>query len=43
MLHLKRSDWRLDWHIAKLQLGLGLPMALQYSITAIGTIMVQSA
>ena len=43
VLHLKRSDWRLDWHIAKLQLGLGLPMALQYSITAIGTIMVQSA
>lgn len=43
LLHLKRRDWRLDAHIAKLQLGIGLPMALQYSITAIGSIMVLSA
>lgn len=43
VLHLKREDWRFDWYVAKLQLGVGLPMALQYSITAIGTMMVQSA
>lgn len=43
ILRLERDDWRFDWHVAKLQLGVGLPMALQYSITAIGTMMVQAA
>ena len=43
ILHLKREDWRLDGMLVKIQLGVGLPMALQYSITAIGSMMMQSA
>lgn len=42
-LHLKRDDWRLRGNISKNQIGMGIPMGLQYSITAIGTMMVQSA
>lgn len=41
ILHLSRDDWKLNPHLLKLQLGVGFPMALQYSITAIGTMMVQ--
>lgn len=43
LLHLKREDWRLHPNIVKNQLGVGIPMALQYSITAVGTAMVQAA
>lgn len=43
VLHLKRDDWKLHGNIVKNQLGVGLPMGFQYSITAIGTTMVQSA
>lgn len=42
-LHLKKEDWKLDRNLAAWQIKIGLPMALQYSITAIGTIMVQAA
>lgn len=42
-LHLERDDWRLDWHVAKIQMGIGFPMAFQYSITALGSMMVQWA
>lgn len=43
ILKLTKDDWRMDWVVAKFQLAIGLPMAFQFSITAIGTIMVQSA
>lgn len=43
ILRLTREDWRLDGHLARIQMGVGFPMALQYSITAIGTMMVQSS
>lgn len=43
VLRMCRDDWRMDWKIARFQLAVGLPMAFQYSITAIGTMMVQSA
>lgn len=43
MLKLKREHFKLDFYCVKNQLGIGLPMALQFSITAIGTIMIQSA
>lgn len=43
LLHLKKDDWRWDAHLAKIQIGVGFPMALQYSITAIGTMMMQSS
>lgn len=42
-LRLEKVDFRLSAHIVKMQVGIGIPMALQYSITAIGTMMVQSA
>ena len=42
-LYLHREDWEIDKNLAGWQLKIGLPMALQYSITAIGTMMVQSA
>ncbi|MCQ2520710.1 MAG: MATE family efflux transporter, partial [Lachnospiraceae bacterium] len=43
MLMPVKGETSLDNQIIKNQIGIGLPMALQYSITAIGTIMVQSA
>ena len=43
VLHLKREDWKPKGHLLRMQLGVGFPMALQYSITAIGTMMVQTS
>lgn len=43
VLHLTREDWQLKPQLVKQQLGVGLPMALQYSITALGTMMVQTS
>lgn len=43
VLRTKRDDWMLDFHrLASLCL-MGLPMGLQYSITGIGSMMVQAA
>lgn len=42
-LKLERDDFRLESHIARMQVGIGIPMALQYSITAIGAMMVQTS
>lgn len=43
VLHLEREDWKPKGHLLKIQLAVGFPMALQYSITAIGTMMVQTS
>lgn len=43
LLHITKEDWKLDYDCAKMQMQIGIPMALQFSITAIGTILVQSA
>ena len=43
ILHLCRDDWRWNTDLAKWQMKIGFPMAFQYSITAIGTIVVQTA
>ena len=43
VLHLKREDFQVGSTIHLSQLHVGIPMALQYSITAIGTMMVQSS
>lgn len=43
ILHLTKDDWSLDSTLVKIQLGVGFPMALQYSITAIGSMMMQAA
>ena len=42
LLHVKREHFKLDEAVVKNQLSIGIPMALQFSITAVGTIMVQS-
>ncbi len=39
----KKEHRHLDSHCIRNQLNIGIPMALQFSITAVGTIMVQSA
>ena len=38
-----KSDWKINPAIIKQQLRLGIPMAIQYSITASGTMIMQSA
>ena len=43
ILHLKRDDWKLDWDYTRYLLIMGLPMGLQYSITAIGSVILQSS
>lgn len=43
ILRLEREDWKPKGHLLRIQLAVGFPMALQYSITAIGTMMVQTS
>lgn len=43
LLHLRNEDWAYDRVLVGNQLKVGFPMALQYSITAIGITMVQAA
>ena len=43
ILHLKREDFKISFHSFGRLLALGIPMGLQFSITAIGTIIVQGA
>ena len=43
MLRMTREDWHPSGALLKTQIRIGIPMALQYSITAIGTMMVQSS
>nr|WP_294491990.1 MATE family efflux transporter [uncultured Mediterraneibacter sp.] len=43
ILHLKREDFRISLRSFGRLLALGIPMGLQFSITAIGTIIVQGA
>ena len=41
ILHLQKEDRVFDPALARKMLGIGLPMGLQFSITAIGSVMVQ--
>lgn len=43
MLRLKKEDFHIEWHTVAKLFGVGLPMALQFSITAAGVMIVQSA
>lgn len=43
ILRLKREDWRFSWNFAWAHLRIGLPMAFQFSITAIGVMILQTA
>ena len=42
-LHLTADDWKMRKNLAFNQLSVGIPMGLQFSITAIGAMMVQSS
>lgn len=43
LLHMTREDWKLSGALLGTQIRIGIPMALQYSITAVGTMMVQTS
>lgn len=43
MLRLKKEDFRFRWYTVMQMFSVGLPMALQFSITAIGVMILQSA
>ena len=43
LLRVKRSEYVPDRRKCRVMLGMGLPMGLQFSITAIGSVMLQSA
>lgn len=43
LLHIKKGEWAMDAHLMKVLCGMGIPMGLQYSITAIGSVILQSA
>ena len=42
LLHLRRDDWNFDWKFAWEHLRIALPMAFQFSITAVGVIVLQA-
>jgi len=41
-LHLSAQDWKIDWSMISRLLRIGLPSALQFSVCAIGVMIVQS-
>lgn len=43
ILHLKKEDWKLHPQYVRTTLTMGLPMGLQYSITAIGSVILQAS
>lgn len=43
ILRIKGEEWRLDGHMVGTLCNMGIPMGLQYSITAIGSVVLQSA
>jgi putative MATE family efflux protein len=43
ILHIKKGEWAADMHLMGVLCSMGVPMGLQYSITAIGSVILQSA
>lgn len=43
MLHIQKKEWAVNRHMLGVLCGMGIPMGLQYSITAIGSVVLQSA
>lgn len=43
LMRISREEWRPDLHQMGILCGMGIPMGLQYSITAIGSVILQSA
>ena len=40
---MEKGDWKLERHLAGKLTGVGIPMGLQYSITGIGSVILQTA
>lgn len=43
ILHIRGAEWKVDLHMMGTLCSMGLPMGLQYSITAIGSVILQTA
>ena len=43
ILRIHREEWKVDGHMMMVLCGMGVPMGLQYSITAIGSVILQTA
>ena len=43
ILRVSREEWKIEPHMMSALCGMGIPMGLQYSITAIGSVILQSA
>lgn len=43
ILCISKQDWKPDYYCCRNQISIGMPMALQFSITAVGTMLVQAA
>lgn len=43
ILKISKEEWKFDSHWAKTLCSMGIPMGLQYSITAIGSVILQTA
>lgn len=43
ILHITREEWRINADHMKVLCGMGIPMGLQYSITAIGSVILQTS
>ena len=43
VLHLTKEDWKINFSHMKTLCGMGIPMVLQYSITAIGSVILQTS
>lgn len=43
ILKIKKDEWKPDLHLMKNLCGMGIPMGLQYSITAIGSVILQTS
>ena len=43
VLRVRNDEWKPDWNTSKRLLGVGLPMGLQFSITAVGSTILQAA
>lgn len=43
ILTMEKGDWKLERHLAGKLTGVGIPMGLQYSITGIGSVILQTA
>lgn len=43
ILKMDRDEWKPDLHYMKILCNMGIPMGLQYSITAIGSVVLQTA